>query len=94
VSGSVLEPGWKETAHAAQGGHLDQRGRRVNLAGICVTVGFDGRSEAWQAVSVPDLAEADPQDRVFALEPETGQVRFGDGAHGLRPPADSIVQVR
>ncbi len=69
--------------------HLDQRGRRVNLAGICGTVGFDGRSEAWQAVSVPDLAEADPQDRVFALDPETGQARFGDGAHGLRPPADS-----
>lgn len=66
--------------------------RRIEPAGISVTVGFDGRSERWRLVT--DLAEAGPQDAVYVLDPETGQVMFGDGEHGRRPLAEAIVQVR
>jgi len=66
--------------------------RLVDLGQISVSVGFDGRSQTWEGVS--DLAEAGAEDAVFALDPETGQVRFGDDTHGRRPPADAIVQVR
>lgn len=29
---------------------------------------------------------------VFALNPESGEVRFGDGAHGARPPEGAIIR--
>lgn len=69
-----------------------QRRRAVDVADISVTVGFDGRSEPWRGVA--DLADAGPDEAVFTLDPETGQVVFGDGTLGLRPPDDAIVQVR
>lgn len=34
-----------------------------------------------------DVLAAGPEEEVFTLDPESGQVRFGDGLHGKRPPA-------
>jgi predicted phage baseplate assembly protein len=36
---------------------------------------------------VDDLAEFGPEDKVYALDPATGQVTFGDGIHGMAVPA-------
>jgi hypothetical protein len=38
------------------------------------------------------LPPADPtKARVFALDPESGDITFGDGLHGARPPASSLI---
>jgi predicted phage baseplate assembly protein len=36
---------------------------------------------------VDDLAEFGPEDKVYVLDPATGQVTFGDGIHGMALPA-------
>ena len=33
-----------------------------------------------------------PLTRVFTLDPDTGELRFGDGTHGKRPPLDAILR--
>jgi hypothetical protein len=51
----------------------------------------EGRGfEAWRRVD--DLAGAGPGDRIFALDPETGELRFGDGSHGRRPAPGAAVR--
>ena len=35
---------------------------------------------------VESLADAEPDAKVFTLDPQTGEIRFGDGEHGARPP--------
>ena len=42
---------------------------------------------------VPDPVDCKPTDRVYALDEESGTIRFGDGRHGLIPPVgvDAIV---
>jgi len=42
---------------------------------------------------VADPVDCGPTDRVYALDEATGTIRFGDGLHGMIPPAgvDSIV---
>jgi len=32
--------------------------------------------------------------RVFQIDPQSGEVRFGDGAHGARPPRGAVIQAR
>jgi hypothetical protein len=39
-----------------------------------------------------DLLSADDTDEVFAVDYESGLVRFGDGLRGARPPADSRLR--
>ena len=39
--------------------------------------------QLWQQTD--DLLTADENDKVFTLDPESGQIRFGDGIHGARP---------
>lgn len=50
-----------------------------------------GQWVQWHAVA--DTDDAGPTDRVYALDESTGVVRFGDGRHGMIPPAgpDGIV---
>jgi hypothetical protein len=42
---------------------------------------------------VTDPGDADPGERVYALDESNGEIRFGDGQHGMIPPIDrdSIV---
>jgi hypothetical protein len=35
---------------------------------------------------VESLADAAPDAKVFTLDPQSGDIRFGDGEHGARPP--------
>jgi hypothetical protein len=39
---------------------------------------------SWQAV--PDFYDSGPRDRHYTLDPLSGELRFGDGAHGMIPP--------
>jgi predicted phage baseplate assembly protein len=45
---------------------------------------------------VEDLGAAGPDDRVFAVDPLTGEVTFGDGVNGMRVPQGfrNVVAVR
>jgi hypothetical protein len=56
-----------------------------------ITVEVDG--QAWARVE--SLRRARPDDRVYAVsfEDGIGELRFGDGRRGLRPPANSTVKV-
>jgi hypothetical protein len=39
----------------------------------------------WLAVA--DFYESGPQDRHYTVDPLSGEIRFGDGVHGMTPPA-------
>jgi hypothetical protein len=57
-----------------------------------VSVQVDG--QAWTGVE--SLKRARPDDRVYTVtfaDDGIGELRFGDGRRGLRPPANSTVQV-
>jgi hypothetical protein len=57
-----------------------------------ITVEVDGL--AWTRVE--SLRRARPDERVYAViieEDGIGELRFGDGQRGLRPPANSTVKV-
>lgn len=43
----------------------------------------------WAAVA--DLSQAGPGARVYALDPATGEITFGDGVHGKVPPQGAKV---
>ena len=53
-------------------------------------VSVDGTPWRW----VPSLAAAGVDDSVFAVDPDTGTVVFGDGLNGKRPPAGAAITVR
>lgn len=40
----------------------------------------------------PPAAEAAAPSKVFTVDRESGRVRFGDGLHGARPPAEALIQ--
>jgi len=48
-------------------------------------------NEEWKETL--SLSEAGPEDNVFVVDRATGQVMFGDGTHGRRPPVDAVVTV-
>ena len=54
-----------------------------------IEVWVDG--ELWQPIS--RLDQAGPSDNVYALDPESGTVTFGDGKQGRSPPAGSSLRV-
>ncbi len=45
---------------------------------------------AWQLVS--HFAGSGPDDRVYSLDPSSGEIRFGDGIRGLRPAANARIR--
>ncbi len=47
--------------------------------------------EKWRRTD--DLYAAAPTDPVFYLDAESGQITFGDGLRGKRPPAGHVIQV-
>lgn len=51
------------------------------------TIAVDGT--AW--TEVPDFDASGPDDRHYVLDPEAGEVRFGDGERGAVPPAEATV---
>ncbi|MBN1978231.1 MAG: putative baseplate assembly protein [Anaerolineae bacterium] len=51
----------------------------------------NGIKQLWRLTD--DLLAAGENDRVFTLDPESGQIRFGDGLRGARPPAKRRIIV-
>lgn len=61
---------------------------------------IDDLTSAGSEVPVPDprfpagaSGPKSPRVKVFALDPESGQIRFGDGFRGARPPFGSTLRV-
>lgn len=54
---------------------------RTGMLGRTVTVTVDG--EEWHQVD--SVGDAGPDDEVYSLDPSTGEIKFGDGAHGKVP---------
>jgi hypothetical protein len=51
----------------------------------------NGFKQLWRLTD--DLLAAGENDQVFTLDPESGQIRFGDGLRGARPPAKRRILV-
>lgn len=75
---------------------------------LLVTVGntteewqeIDDLLAAGAEVAAPDLRQPPgarkskpPNAKVFTVNPEAGEIRFGDGIHGQRPPLDARISV-
>lgn len=88
-------------------GEPDQLVRLVNSPVIASSLTLTVNGEAWSpiddiAAAPPEVPVADlasnrtPVDAgdpgVYRLDPESGEIRFGDGVHGRRPPAGALIQ--
>ena len=86
-------------------GEPDQASRLVNTPVLVNSVRLTVNGEPWQVIddlmaAAPEVptavsgdAEAPQAAKVFTLDRESGEIRFGDGAHGARPPAGAAIQV-
>ena len=57
---------------------------------VSITVTVNGR--AWRLV--PSLRNAQPSDKVYVIDGETGYLQFGDGVHGSKPPVGSRIGIQ
>jgi hypothetical protein len=55
---------------------------------VVVTV----NNRQWRAVS--SFRDAGPNDAVFTLNQGTGNIAFGNGVNGAKPPVGSVITVR
>ena len=69
---------------------LDQDAFRGRSRRIALAIREKGSVEEW--IEVPSLAGSRHDDRHFTLDRDTGRVTFGDGEHGRRPAAGSLVE--
>ncbi len=76
-------------------GEPDQTVRLANTPVIVDSMRLETQNEdgTWQLWRLTDdLLAADEDDLVFALDPEAGEIRFGDGLRGARPAADRRIR--
>jgi hypothetical protein len=107
ISAEVLPAGTGEPDQVMKLSHAPVLAKSVTIAVTTkqgVTTAWtevDDMFLAGPEVPVPDLrlppgSPAPPFDesraRVFVLDPEAGQITFGDGAHGARPPEESRLR--
>jgi predicted phage baseplate assembly protein len=76
-------------------GEPDQTAKLANAPVIVDSVRLetqnaDGTWQRWRLTD--DLLAADEDDSVFALDPEAGEIRFGDGLRGARPAAGQRIR--
>lgn len=64
--------------------------RDVDAASLQLDVQAATGFEAWAAV--PQFAGLGPDDAVYMLDAASGELRFGDGVRGRRPPANARVR--
>ena len=77
-------------------GEPDQAVTLANTPVIGDTVRLETQNDdgSWQLWRLSDdLLAADDDDRVFVLDPEAGEIRFGDGLRGARPAAGQRIRV-
>jgi hypothetical protein len=107
ISAELLPAGTGEPDQVMKLSHAPVLAKSVNIAvttkqGVTNTwTEVDDIFLAGPEVPVPDLrlppgGPVPPFDqskaRVFVLDPEAGQITFGDGAHGARPPEESRLR--
>jgi hypothetical protein len=107
ISAELLPAGTGEPDQMMKLSHTPVLAKSVNIAvttkqGVTTTwTEVDDIFLAGPEVPVPDLrlppgSPVPPFDeskaRVFVLDPEAGQITFGDGAHGARPPEESRLR--
>ena len=63
---------------------------QLDATSLVLEVEGQGRFEPW--TQVEHFAAAGPDDAVYRLDPAEGQVRFGDGTRGRRPPAGKRIR--
>ena len=61
------------------------------VQGVARTVTVTVDDHEWSLVC--NLGDAGSSDAVYVLNRETGNIRFGDGVHGARPPVGSTITV-
>ena len=77
-------------------GEPDQAVRLANTPVIVDSLRLETQNEdgTWQLWRLTDdLLAADEDDLVFTLDPEAGEIRFGDGLRGARPAAGRRIRV-
>jgi hypothetical protein len=78
-------PVWSESLALRVHESISEEDRsRPGLSVVDSVGGMPGPWVAWEQSE--DLAQEPGQKRVFALDPETGLLRFGDGRNGAIPP--------
>lgn len=77
-------------------GSPEQRRRLSHGQVLADSVRLQVAGEPWALTDELEAAPAEgqPGAAVFALDAESGEIRFGDGARGARPPAGSEIAVR
>ena len=83
----VNTPVLKGTVQLAVNGELWQETDDLMAAGPEVPV----RNPKTTPGSQPVISETQPT-KLFTLDRESGEIRFGDGLHGMRPPRGSIIR--
>lgn len=66
-------------------------GRGGGVSPLSVTLIERDGPQAWSQVD--DLSACGPDDRVFAFDPDEGELRFGNGLNGKAPPDGAALQV-
>jgi predicted phage baseplate assembly protein len=83
IRGEVLEPLGTPSAEGQRRLRLSQ----TPVLGDSVVLEVDeGQAGVQRWDEVEDLGEAGAADRVFVLDPASGELTFGDGAHGAQVP--------
>ena len=72
-----------QTYRLVRSGLIDPADPRVSLI-------EPGGVQAWRPVA--DLSRCGPADRVFAFDRDEGELTFGNGLNGMRPPAGSALR--
>lgn len=87
VSRELLPPG---------DGSPEQRRRLSHGQVLAESVQLRVGDQVWALTDELEAAppEGQPGAQVFALDAESGEIRFGDGARGARPPAGAEIAVR
>ena len=76
-------------------GEPDQTAKLASSPVIVDSLRLETQNEegSWQLWRLTDdLLAADDDDRVFVLDPEAGEIRFGDGLRGARPAAGQRIR--
>lgn len=104
ITGEVLPQGTGEPDQVIQLSHAPVLARSISISvatpkGVAQWTTVDDMFLAGPEVPVPDLrlppgSPAPPplESKVFVLDAEAGQITFGDGAHGARPPEGAILR--
>jgi hypothetical protein len=69
----------------------EQQFLRPEQLALRLDIGDANGFQLWRQTR--SVAAAGPNERVFELDTTSGEVVFGDGAHGASPPATTDVRV-